>query len=41
MFGKLPPMERSNVDDGTCERLRLALQGRVTMMHQVQCKCES
>ena len=41
MFGKLPPMERSNVDDGTCERLRLALQGRLTMMHQVQRKRES
>jgi hypothetical protein len=41
MFGKLPPMERSKVDDGTCERLRLALQGRLTMMHQVQRKRES
>jgi hypothetical protein len=41
MFGKLPPKERRNVDDGTCERLRLALQGRLTMMHQVQCKYES
>ena len=41
IFGKLPPMERSKVDDGTCERLRLAVQGRLTLMHHVKRTRES